>query len=64
MEIINVHLKPSLLRGWVIVRETKKCIVVRKFLTKDTYMGKKGDLGPETLVPKKIITRIEKQNGN
>ena len=60
MQKVNIHLKPSLLRGWVITRKTKKCIVVRKVYTKDNWGYKKGELGPETLVPNKTITRIEK----
>lgn len=59
MKKFNIYLKPSLLRGWVIIRETKKCFVARKVLTKNTYSGKKGELGGETYVPKKYIKRIE-----
>lgn len=59
MKKYNIYLKPSLLREWVIVRETKKCLVCRRVLKKNTYFGKKGDLGGETYVPKKTITRIQ-----
>lgn len=59
MKKFDIYLKPSLLRGWVIIRETGKCLVARKVLTKNTYYGKKGDLGSPTYVPKKNILRME-----
>ena len=28
-EKIDLYLKPTMLRGWVLIRQTKKCLVIR-----------------------------------
>lgn len=61
-KIYNFYLKPTLLRGWVLVRETPKCYVVRKVIKKDDCFQKKGDLGDEYHLSKKyvLIKRVMK----
>ena len=58
-EKINIYLKPTLMRGWVVIKETPKCLVVRKTF-KQRY-GYKDFIGDCVYVPKKNIIKIEEQ---
>ena len=55
---VNFILKPSLLRNWIILRETKKCYVIAK--RKPKIHEKEYHVGAYHL-SKKIVERIEKQ---
>ena len=57
---INIYLKPTLLRGWYKIKETKKCLVVRKEF-KQRY-GYKNFIGDCAYIPKKEIDKIEVNN--
>jgi len=57
MKKYNIYLKPTLLREWVIIKRTKKCIVIRKKFNK--RYGYKNYLGDCVYVPIKQIKRIE-----
>ena len=52
----NIYLKPSLLRGWFIIKETPKCLVVRKEF-KQRY-GIEDFIGDCAYIPKKNILKI------
>jgi len=55
---INIYLKPSLLRGWYILRETAKCLVIAKRLPRPRE--REVDVGAYHL-SKKIIRKIKWQ---
>jgi len=57
---VNIILKPVLLREWFIIKETKKCLVIRK--TFHQRYGHTGFIGDCHYVPKKEIVSILKQN--
>ena len=53
---VTIELKPAKLTNWVIIKETKKCLVLRKTF-KERY-GQKNYIGDCVYVPKKNIQSI------
>jgi hypothetical protein len=53
---VNLLMKPVLMREWIIVKETKKCYIVRK--TWNNRYGMKNYLGDCHYIPKKDIAGI------
>lgn len=56
-DLVNIKLKPSYLKNWRIVKETEKCLVIRKRF--DKRYGKKDYLGDCNYIPKKNIDEID-----
>jgi hypothetical protein len=54
---VNIYLKPTLFRGWYILRETEKCLVIAKRVPKPRE--REIDVGAFHL-SKKTITKIGK----
>lgn len=54
---IDLTLKPMMMKDWVLIRETKKCLVVRKTF-KQRY-GSKHVLSGCNYIPKKTILKVE-----
>ncbi len=60
-EQISLLMKPILMRDWIVIKETKKSIVVRKTF-KQRY-GHKKFIGDCYYVPKKNIQNIIRKKG-
>ena len=54
---VNIYLKPTLLRGWYIIGETKKCLIVRKYFKK--RYGSLNYVGDCYYLSKKLITKVK-----
>lgn len=52
--MLDIYLKPSLLRGWSLVRETPKCLVVSKVLGRNPKFRHTSTLH----VPRKSIVKV------
>lgn len=53
----NITMKPTLMRGWVVIKETKRSLVVRKTFKK--RYNKSNYIGDCYYLPKKNILKIE-----
>lgn len=51
---VTFGIKPTLMRDWIVVRETAKCLVLKK----------PGDKMERCYLPKKIITQVVKVEEN